>query len=124
VLNGSLQIQIAKNMDLFFKLPKYKAERVIREAMSISKWIKTDQLDCKISFRRQNTDKTPEEVLTMGLKDKFTLWHYVIRYQYENIPARTDIGLSTGIEITYFLWIDVDVDKAYDLAMKYKLKRM
>lgn len=111
-------------MDLFFKLPRSKAERVIREAMSMAKWIKTDQLDCNVSVARQDTDKTPEEVLKMGLKDKNTLWHFVIRYRIENIPARTDIGLSTGIGtgITYFLWTDVDVAKAYDLAMKYKLK--
>ena len=113
-------------MDLFFKLPKSKAEKVIREAMSIAKWIKTDQLDCNISFARQDTNKTPDEVLKMGLKDKNTFWNFIIRESKDWIDASSDIGLSVkpvGLEIEYFLWIDVDVDKAYDLAMKYKLKR-
>jgi hypothetical protein len=108
--------------NLFFKLTKDKAETVIREAMTMAKWIKTDELNCELSFSRQNTTKTPDEVLVMGLKDELTMWHFVIRYEDRNIPSMTDIGLSTGLGITYFLWIDVDADAAYDLAKKYKLK--
>ena len=114
-------------MDLFFRLPRSKAEKVIREAMSISKWIKADELDCNVSFARKDTDKTPEEVLKMGLKDKNTFWNFIIRDSKDWIEANSDIGLSVRpvkLETTYFLWIDVDVDKAYDLAMKYKLKRI
>jgi hypothetical protein len=114
-------------MNLFFKLPKSKAEKVIREAMSIAKWIKADQLDCNVSFARKDTDKTPEEVLKMGLKDKNTFWNFIIRYKDGCLPSRSDIGLSVrpvGSEIEYFLWIDVDVDKAYDLVMKHKLKQI
>lgn len=114
-------------MDYFFKLPRFKAEKVIREAMSIAKSIKADQLDCNVSFARQDTNKTPEEVLKMGLKDKNTFWTFIVRYKDGYLPSRSDIGLSVkpvGSEITYFLWIDVDVNKAYDLAMKYKLKQL
>ena len=109
--------------DVFFKLPRSKAKKVIREAMDISKSIRVDELDCSKSLTRQSTSKTVSEILEMGFKDKDTMWHFCIRYHpYSDEPKSTDIGLSTGLWVTYFLWIDVDVNKAFQLANKYKLK--
>jgi hypothetical protein len=105
--------------DVFFKLPRLKAKKVIKEAISIAKSVTADELDCNKSFYRETTSKSIDEIFQMGLKNKNTMWHFCIRYYPEK---RTDIGLSTGSGVTYFLWINMDVDKAYKLAEKYKLK--
>lgn len=111
------------NQQESYKIPKNKAEVILREAISIAKSIRVDQLDCNVSWCREDTNKTIEEVLQVGLKDKNTFYNFIIRHPTDNLPGRTDIGLSTevGTGITYFLWINVNIDKAYKLVKKYKL---
>ena len=110
--------------DIFFKLPRSKAEKVIREAINISKSVVVDELDCAKSWCRQPTTKTTEEVFTMGIENKDTMWHFIIRHWSNSNPS-TDIGLSTMpiYGVSYFLWINLEIDAAYKLAEKYKLKR-
>jgi hypothetical protein len=110
--------------DVFFKIPRSKAKKVIQEALDMAKYVRVEELNCKESFRRRPTKKSVAEVFQMGLDNSNTLWHFCIRYWESNIiNISTDIGLSTGPSgITYFLWIDVEHDKAYKLAEKYKLK--
>jgi hypothetical protein len=111
--------------DIFFKLPPSKAKKVIQEAIDISTSLIVEELDCRKSICRQKTKKTTDEVFQMGLDHSDTLWHFCIRrWECKNNLTFTDIGLSTGPStgITYFLWINVDAGKAYDLARKYKLK--
>jgi hypothetical protein len=111
--------------DLFFKLPRTKAKKVISEAMKLSNSVYVEELDCRKSFSRVPTILTATEIFSKGLKEKNTLWHYVIRSR--NFGPETDIGLSTmptNNDPTYFLWINMDTKMAFDLAKKYKLKRM
>lgn len=110
--------------DVFFKIPKSKAKKVIQDALDIAKDVRVEELNCQKSFRRVPTKKSVSEVFRMGLNNSNTLWHFCIRYWESDITINsTDIGLSTGPSgITYFLWIDVERDKAYDLARKHKLK--
>jgi hypothetical protein len=112
--------------DIFFQLPKSKANKVIQEAMDMAKSISVDELDCTKSYARQPTLKTADEIFDMAKQDACSFWYFCIRYSLtnENKSLKTDIGLSTGMKIVYFLWIDVDVEKAYKLAKKYKLKRL
>jgi len=106
--------------DVFFKLPHDKAEVVLKEAILLSTNIINEVLDCKISFQRQPTNKPTNEILEDGLAHEYTIYFFVIRSR-EN---RTDIGLSTFGQPTYFLWINMDIPKAYNLAKKYKLKSL
>lgn len=108
----------------FYIIPKNKAKAIFEEAISLAKCVRVDQLDCSVSCARQNTDKTIQEVLQLGLKDKRTFYNFVIRAPQDNFPARTDIGLSTGGPISYFLWIDINIDKAREMINKYKLKQI
>jgi len=110
--------------DVFFQLSRSKAKKVIQEAMAISKSISVDELDCSKSYARQPTLKTSDEIFDMALKDKVSFWYFAIRYSLndKNKPLKTDIGLSTGSAVVYFLWIDIDVKEAYKIAEKYKLK--
>ena len=110
--------------DLFFIVPKKKAKKVMEEAISLANSVKTDELDCNISFARKSTDKTSLEVLRMGLKNDNTLWIFVIRKNPEYYPPHTDIGCRTGRDPEYFLWIDMDIDKAMEIVKKYKLKQL
>jgi len=107
---------------IVFKLTKLKARRVIKEAMSVAKSIIVDELDCNKSFRRVPTKKTPEEILKLAFDNKceFIRWHFVVRPN--RADNRTDIGCSVGLLKTYFLWIDVPLEKAMEIANKYKLK--
>lgn len=112
--------------DIFFKLPRNKAEKVIHEAIALSKSIIVDELDCSKSFRRQPTTKSVAEVFLMGVRNKDTMWNFIIRNRKWNDLISTDIGFSTMPihGVSYFLWINLEIDAAYKLAEKHKLKRL
>lgn len=111
--------------NIFFKLPRSKAKKVIDEAIRLKKSIIIDELNCDISCRRRPTKKTIEEILKIGFDDSNTQWHFIIRKSHYTIDTTTDIGLTTNNgAITYFLWIDMDRMDAYNLAKRYTLKRI
>ncbi len=97
-------------------------------AMSYNTYV--DQLDCKVSFCRQPTKKTVEEVIKIGLnKETSTLFHFIYRdmsFLPQEYPQNHDyweIGLSTmGLTPDYFLWIRLNVDDGYKLVKKYGLQ--
>lgn len=95
------------------------AELVIRDAMELSDVTRTDQLNCRVSCARQPTDKTPEQVLRMGLKGKNTFWIFILR-DYPRDYA--DIGLVSNQKGTdYFLWLELSIKNAKMLISKYEL---
>jgi len=82
--------------NLQFKIPPAKAKKVLGEAISLSKKVLVDQLDCRVSFCRQPTDKTVEEILNMGLNEKPTHYHFIYRPKLsEMFDEHFDVGLST-----------------------------
>ena len=111
---------------LQFKIPPAQAKEVLEEAISLSRNV-VDQLDCSVSFCRQETNKTIPEVLEMGLNGKRTHYHFIHRPKLSEIKDDYfDIGLSTMFPggTDYFLWIELDWDTGWNLANKYKLERM
>lgn len=109
-----------------YLLPPDIAEAVIRDSMAVASVVRTDQLDCNVSWARQPTDKTPEQVIRLGVKGKNTLWNFIWRtYPVEYV----DVGLVTTVHvpskrasIDYFLWLELSPENAQDIISKYKLQ--
>ncbi len=95
--------------------------------MQISHSVTCDQLDCSKSIQRQPTDKTPEEVLQIGLGDRRTLYNFIRRegYPYEEPMYKEgsyDVGLSTMCTTpVYFLWIKLTIEQGDRLIEKYNI---
>lgn len=104
----------------FFIFPENKKE-FLEECMSVADHVWTDELDCKKSFARQPTDKTPKEVLELGLKTKS---HYTFIYRAGyNEPDYFETGLSTiGNTPNYFLWINLSIEQGLKMIEKWGLK--
>jgi len=114
-------------MTLQFKIPPAKAKKVLEEAISLSKEVWVEQLDCSHSFLRQKTEKTVQEVLDIGLNDKTTHYIFIYRPKFtEQSPDYFEIGLSTMLcrGIDYFLFIKLDFETGWGLAKKHKLERL
>lgn len=93
----------------------------MRDAMSVSRALFVDELNCRKSFSRVATKKSVEEVLQMGLHGKDTLWHFIPR---EWPTEHYELGCSTMLigDTDYFLWIHISNDDADLIVKKYKLQ--
>ena len=90
--------------------------------MSMTPQVWCDQLDGSVSFSRQPTDKTPEEVLQIGLREVNTLWNFIKREAMCGDEAYYDVGCCTlGKRPEYFLWIKLSIEDGDKLVKKYKL---
>ena len=102
--------------------------------MAMSPNVHTDELDCSKSCHRVDSDKTPEEVLQIGLSQKNTMYNFIFRDQYflpqeylddeGKNPNRNywDVGLCTiGNRPDYFLWIWLEEEDGMKLVEKYNL---
>jgi hypothetical protein len=104
-----------------YRLPKSLAHAVIESAKAEAKRVWVDQLDCSVSFSRQKTTKTVDEVLEMALNSPRTLWSFIIRYDLE--PSYADIGCATMTNpVDYFLWIETSAEVAEKLAKRFCLE--
>ena len=109
-----------------YKIPRQKAEQIIREAMILAgeKNVLCDELNCAKSWSRQSTDKTPEEVLQMSLKGKNTIWTFIFHDTLRGQEPYFDIGCIARENLggtEYFLWIKLDVEAGDKLIQKYSL---
>lgn len=108
-----------------YSLNREIAKDLIPEAIKLSSSIKTDELDCSKSFSRQPTDKTPEEILQIGLDDERTVWTFIEKnMSFMNEGSYFDVGCSTASgNPRYLLWINLSIDDGKKLISKYKLER-
>lgn len=107
-----------------YKFSKEIARQLLLEAMELSKFVTADQLDCSKSCSQVATDKTPTEVLELGLNDKYTMYSFIYRRDYGVGEEHFELGLSTmQMKPDYFLWIKLSIDGGNALAKKYKLER-
>lgn len=105
-----------------YRIPAEKAEAVMRAAMAVSTKVWTDELDCSKDWSRVRSEKTPDEVIAIGLKAKNTLWSFIHREAMCGDEAYFDIGLSTiGLKPEYFLWIHVPVSKGVKIIEDFSL---
>lgn len=114
-------------MNLQFKLTKELAFKLLPEAISLSKSIMVDELDCSKSVLRQPTIKTIEEVIQIINSQKYCHSTFIFR------PGRFEINGGDGYfelvistfcqQPEYFLWIQLDFTDGWELAQKYKLER-
>jgi hypothetical protein len=100
-----------------YRIPKGKAGELLLKAISLSKDVKVDELDCAKSFRRQPTDKTIEEVLKIGLEDGAS-FHFIYRLE---CGGYFDVGLRTCGDIDYFLWIKLNYEQGRKLVVDFEL---
>jgi len=106
------------------------AKKLLPDAIKLARMVRVDELDCSVSFKRQKSNKTVDEMLTLCLdKSIKVLWHFIYRDQsflpQEYLENRDywDVGFSTlTTGPSYFLWIELEVKDGYDLVKKYKLK--
>lgn len=109
------------------KFPLHTREACLREAIKISHDVHCDQLDCSINIARQPTDKTPEQVLELGMDDRRTHYHFIRRDGYPldgplYEDGYYDVGLSTmftGSPPDYFLWIKLTLEQGERMIEKY-----
>ncbi len=108
----------------FFKLPidKKELKEFLEYCMSIAEKVWADELDCKKSYARQPTDRTPEEVLKMGLEIPSN-FVFVLRNGYTS-PNYFETGLSTlTTHPYYYLWITLSVEDGLKVIEKYNLQQ-
>ena len=107
-----------------YKFSKEIAKQLLLEAMELSDFVTTDELDCSKSFHRIATNKTPIEVLEIGLSDKHTFYSFIFRPAQGSQEEHFELGLSTMLlKPDYFLWIRLSIVDGNALAKKYKLER-
>ena len=80
------------------KMMKRKA--LINDAMSIGTNIRVDELDCSKSFARVSSEKTPQEVLEIVLKQKNTYWNFIHRDEICGDPEKFDVGFWPACELS------------------------
>lgn len=104
----------------FFVFPENKKE-FLEDCMAVAYKVWADEIDCAKSAHRRQTDKTPEEVLEIGLN---TISHYTFIYRdgYGQ-PDYFETGLSTlGNNPYYFLWINLSIEQGLKMIEKWGLK--
>ena len=107
-----------------YKFSKEIARQLLLEAMELSKSVTTDELDCSKSFHRIATDKSPIEVLELGLTGKHTFYSFIFRPAQGSQEEHFEVGLSTMLmKPDYFLWIRLSIVDGNKLAKKYDLER-
>jgi len=119
---------------LQYKIPPEHAKVILSDAMECARRIFVDELDCSKSFRRVPSDKTPQEILDMGLNDSKTKYHCILRdlsflpQEFKDNDGRNpnrnywDVGLSTiGMTPEYFLWIELEEYVGYEFVKARKL---
>lgn len=107
-----------------YKIPREKAKEILSDALdrSFNTW--ADELDCSKSCHRQTTNKTPLEILELGLSLETThytfIWREVQDFGGEN---HWEVGLSTlSGTPAYLLWIQLNENDGLELIRKYNLK--
>jgi hypothetical protein len=98
-------------------------EELIRECLNVATKSWVDQLDCSVSWARQRTNLTVEEVLKIALEDKRTFWSFIYREGgFIDETAHWEIGCRTiSGEIDYFLWVELDFQVGNNIINKYHL---
>jgi hypothetical protein len=114
-----------------YKLTPSVAKKLLPEAINVAESVKVDQLDCSVSWRRQPTDKTIEEVLALGLSNPDTIYSFIYRDQsflpqeYPENCDYWDVGFRTDTpQAEYFLWIRLHIKSGEELVKKYDLERI
>lgn len=107
-----------------YQIPPKEAKEILKAAIAVSKIIRVDELDCSKSFTRQSTDKTVEEVLEIGLNNSKTHYNFIYRdMSFNGQKDYWDVGFCTiCLNPDYFLWIELEPDKGYEIINKFKLK--
>jgi hypothetical protein len=123
-LNGFDMNQIRRAA---YRLPNAK-EDFLRKALSLAFDVRVDQLDCSVSWTRQPTDKTIEEVLQLCLAAKNSHYVCILRDERDYVTGKMyyDIGASTmnTQDTDYFLWINIDMEPAEKLIKEFNLERL
>lgn len=118
-----------------YRIPREQAAEILGRAITVSKDVKVDQLDCNKSFRRIPTRRSVKSVLQAGLESKDTLFHFIYRDQsflpqeFLDADGRNpnrdywDVGLSTvGRRPELFLWIRLEVEDGIGIAEEFNLQ--
>jgi hypothetical protein len=111
--------------DIFYDaydLPLERKREILNRARELSYKVRVDKLDCSVSFARQKTDMSYEEVLKK-LDDEC---HFVVihrrGYTRDGDGEYGEIGFRAMRGIDYFLWINLTVSDLNTLVNEFNLK--
>lgn len=82
--------------------PNEKLVESVREMLTHAKWFKCDELDCNISFARKETNKTPEEILSLVPEASST--HFAARDASPSDPQLEYCLNISHNSKSYFIW--------------------
>lgn len=118
-------------MNISYHLPDATAKKLILDAVSVAQSINVDELNCDKSFRRRPTNKTVDEIISLGFLCNHTHYSFIFRdtsflpQEYPENHPYFDVGLSTMTTPTdYFLWIKLSPEEGRKLIEKYKLEEL
>jgi len=109
-------------MDDFYTLESKKTWYTLLEDAKNDQDAKVfvQQLDCSISWARQLTDKTFDDVISISKSEK-AFNHFVFIHRKFNTEY-IEIGLATDIkDISYFIFIDLPIEKLKKYIISYGL---
>lgn len=110
---------LLQNRKVEYPKTKKGKEEVIRAAFFSSFRFWVDKLQ---SIRREECDKSFDEILKLALKDKKTHWSIYYRKPAGQESPYYEFGCSTMQGTPkYFIWIMVRPDLAEKIINKYKL---
>jgi len=110
-------------MNTSYTLLPAQAEQVIRAAMAICdrQWV--DVLDCSVSFARQRSSKSPEDLLAVALAEPRTFWSFIFRGAMGREPAFAELGCRTTMNgKDYFLWVILPPEAGWALVRQFSLE--
>lgn len=67
------------------------------------------QLDCRSSWARQDTDKTFDDIINISKQDK--MYNHFVFIHRKYMREHIEVGLSTGTDISYFIFIELPIEK-------------
>jgi hypothetical protein len=110
-------------MQKSYKLDKKTAKKLLPAAILAADKVMVDQLDCEVSWCRQRSDKTPEQVLEIVAKGERKVMYSFI---WREIGEYWDVGCSIygGREPDLFLWINLSPEVGETFIEKYKLQQL
>lgn len=106
-----------------FELPKEKKLELIQDALGFCDSPKVEKLE---SFRRECCDKSPQDIINKLIEND-EKWFYTFIFRnidnYLNYPPYCEVAVSScGSTPELFLWLDIPLEKGYELIEKYNLK--
>lgn len=113
------------NQDTFFDISHISNKTAfLKDCISKSFRVWTDELDCKVSWHREKSDKKPIDVMKIAEKSQYSHYIFILRgtfFTSEGPYIEAGIRTNSNDDKDYFLWINIKPEKLEYFIKKYKL---